>query len=392
MPIELLLNNARVKSGNVLDYPTKSITETIVNGFFTVDRKWVVQYWNKAAEKLLRVKTKDIVGKNIWEKFAKVVPLEFYAMHHKAFLPHGPVHFKEYWGEMGDWFDVVIYHDGAHLSVSFKSNSQSVQPQDPQQSLQRVQVANELYRFVTEVTNDCLWEWDLDTDEIFWIDGGHKRVFDYPVENALVPRSFWKSCLHPDDKLRIITGLNTTIEHLSETEWEAEYRFKKSNGDYAWVHDRIHIIYDGKKATRMIGATRDITDRVLLQNKLTAERAARQRELTSAIFTAQEKERGEIGRELHDNLGQILAATKMYMQMARKGSTNRQQYINTSCDFIEDVITKIRTIAKNLVIPGTHIISLLDNIRNLIGDLSSIHPVKIELHAAGINEIGRAHV
>ena len=72
--------------------------------------------------------------------------------------------------------------------------------------------------------------------------------------------------------------------------------------------------------------------------------------------------------------------------MARKGSTNRQQYINTSCDFIEDVITKIRTIAKNLVIPGTHIIGLLDNIRNLIGDLSSIHPVKIELHAAGINE------
>src|ERR1700685_706877 len=67
-------------------YPGKSITETIINGFFTVDRKWIVTYWNNAAEKLLGVKAKDIIGKNLWEKFAGIIPLNFYRVYHKAFL------------------------------------------------------------------------------------------------------------------------------------------------------------------------------------------------------------------------------------------------------------------------------------------------------------------
>ena len=387
MAVELSsTTNENTKNGNNQGYPGKSITETIINGFFTVDRNWTVKYWNQAAEKLLGVTSKDIVGKNIWEEFSAIIPVEFYTVYHKAFLQDAPVHFKVYWGEKSDWFDVISYHCHDSLSVSFKSSNQSVQPVDPQHPAQRIQIVNELYQFVTEVTNDCLWEWDLHTREIFWIDGGHKRVFGYPVENALIPQSFWESCLHPDDKLRIITGLDKIIKQESVSTWEVEYRFKRSNGNYAWVHDRGHIIYDGKKALRMIGATQDITDRVLLQNELSGERFARQRELTAAVFTAQEKERAEIGRELHDNLGQILAATKMYMQMAMEDSKKQEEYISKSCDFIEDVIVKIRSIAKNLVIPGIHIIGLFDNIKNLIDDLAKIHPVEIEFYSDGINE------
>ena len=55
----------------------KPITEIITNGFFTVDRKWTVKYWNKAAEKLLGVQAKDIVGKNLWEKFAGIHSIRF---------------------------------------------------------------------------------------------------------------------------------------------------------------------------------------------------------------------------------------------------------------------------------------------------------------------------
>ena len=108
--------------------PGKPITEIITNGFFTVDRKWTVKYWNKAAEILLGVKAKDIVGKNLWEEFAGIIPLNFYAVYHKAFLQDIPVHFEEYWGEMGAWFDVITYHCDDTLSVSFKSSNQPTHP------------------------------------------------------------------------------------------------------------------------------------------------------------------------------------------------------------------------------------------------------------------------
>jgi len=369
------------------EYPGKSITEIITNGFFTVDRKWTVTYWNKAAEKLLAVQAKDIVGKNIWEKFAGVIPLEFYNVYHKAFLQDIPIHFEEYWGEMGTWFDVITYHSGDTLSVSFKTSHEVKQLERGKPHEEPLKILNELYRLVTEVTNDCLWEWDLQAGEIFWIDGGHKRVFGYPIENSLIPQSFWESRLHPDDKARILTSLKKIIKQGTVSIWEDEYRFQKADGNYVYVHDRGHIIYDeNNKASRMIGATQDISEKILLENKLTKERLSRQRELTAAIFTAQENERENIGKELHDNLGQILAVAKMYLQMANVSEKKKEIYLHKACDYIDDVIQKVRSIAKNLVIPGAHIIGLLDNIKNLLVDLKEIHPIKIEFHKENIIE------
>jgi PAS domain S-box-containing protein len=386
--IQLLLHktNGNEQTGSINKHPMVPITETLSNGFFTVDQKWTVKYWNKAAEKLLGVQAKDIIGKNFWETFAGSLPLEFYQVYHKAFLKTIPLHFEEYWGEMGAWFDVITYYCDDILSVSFKSSNHphSEYPENP---LQRMRTLTELYRFVSEITNDCLWEWDLQNKEIFWIDGGHKRAFGYHVENALIPQSFWASRLHPDDKAGVLSRLNKIITEGSGLVWEDEYRFQKADGDYAFVHERGHIVYDAdKKASRMIGATQDITENVLLENKLVLERRARQREMTDAVLTAQEKERRDIGKELHDNLGQILAVAKMYMQMAKKHHSKRRMYLQKSGEFIEDVIVEIRKISKQLVIPGTHIIGLFDNIKNLVHDLAAIHPIKIEFQAEGVRE------
>jgi len=288
-------NTNGVKKGNgVTNYSGKPITDIVTNGFFTVDQKWTVKYWNKAAEKLMGILAKDIVGKNLWEEFAGILPLDFYTVYHKAFLQDIPVHFEEYWGEMGAWFDVITYHCDDTLSISFKSSNHPGHPSLPKNQEQQLKNLNELYRFVTEVTNDCLWEWDLQSKELFWIDGGHKRAFGYQIENALIPQSFWESRLHPDDKVRILAGLNEIMNKGTICIWEDEYRFKKADGEYAYVHDRGHIIYDSDKvASRMIGATQDITARrsaemQLLESEKKLSLIARQT-LNAVIITDSEQ-------------------------------------------------------------------------------------------------------
>ena len=384
------IKNNNTKKSNNNGYRGKPITEIITNGFFTVDRKWTVKYWNKSAEELLGVAATDIVGKNLWSEFAGIIPLDFYAVYHKAFLQDIPVHFEEYWGQMGAWFNVITYHCDDMLSVSFKSSNQPTHPDYatlPGHPAQQLKVLNELYRFVTEVTNDCLWEWNLQAKELFWIDGGHKRAFGYNIENALIPQNFWESRLHPDDKAGVLARLNKIITEGSECVWEDEYRFKKADGDYAYVHDRGHIIYDENyKASRMIGATRDITQNILLENKLVQERQTRQREITSAVITAQEAERAHIGRELHDNLGQILAVAKLYVQMAKRLENKSEMYLDKSCHLIVKVMEEIRKISKALVIPDINIIGVIDNIKNLLHDLSIAHPIQIEFLNEGIDE------
>jgi PAS domain S-box-containing protein len=514
MPQRLLSHTIETKkNGNINSYPRKPITEIIPNGLCTVDRQWTVKYWNKTAEKIVGVSAKDIVGKNLWEEFAGILPVSFYTVYHKAFLQDIPFRFEEYWEEMGAWFEVLTWHGDDTLFISFKSSNYQSHTDRREQPVLQLRMLNELYRFVTEVTNDCLWEWNLESKEIFWIDGGHKRVFGYQIENALIPQSFWERCLHPDDKERILANLNKCISQGSGNIWEDEYRFKKVNGEFAFVHDRGQIIYEKGKATRMIGAAQDITarkvtenqlmeserklallsrqtvnaliltdaegkiiwvnnsfsriseyrsedvigrrigsflqgketaldtlqylrkkinekqpfdceilnysktgrkywihvqgqplfnengicdryfaietditSRILLEDKLANERLAKQKEITAAVLIAQEKERSDIGRELHDNLNQILAVAKLYIQTAKANKDNRDINLDKSLGLIGGVINEIRRVSKSLVIPGTHIIGLFDNIRNLITDLMMVNPVKFQFKERGIEE------
>ena len=384
MDVQLPINTSCFrKERHKHGYQGKSITDAIRNGFFMIDRRGMVQYWNAAAEKLLGVTAEYITGKNLLEQFAEILPVHFYKVYQKAFLQTGTVSFVEYWNDMGAWSDVISFHSGDSLSVSFKSSSHSTQPEQPENQLE---ILTELYRYVTEVTNDCLWEWNLQTAEMFWIDGGHKRVFGYEIVNALIPQSFWESCIHPDDKVKILAKLNKLVEEGTAVKWDDKYRFKKANGEYAYVHDRGHFIYEGEKIIRIIGATRDITETVLLEKALIDERASRQSEITDAMLTAQEKERSDIGKELHDNLNQILAVAKMYIQMAKTNAKDRDLYLDKSYGFIVDVIDEIRKISKHLVIPGVHIFSLTDNIKNLIDDLKTVDPIQIDFHENGIRE------
>jgi PAS domain S-box-containing protein len=382
----LSLRNAGGKTG----YNGKPITEIITNGFFTVDRGWTVKHWNKAAETILGVPAADIIGKNLWNEFAGAIPVDFYAVYHNAFIQDIPTHFEEYWRKMGAWFDVVTYHCDDTLSVSFRSRNH---PADSGRLQQRIKVLNELYQFVMEVTNDCLWEWDLRTKELFWIDGGHKRAFGYQIVNTIIPQSFWENHVHPDDKVRILNRLNKILSKGSDKTWEDEYRFQKAGGDYAYVHDRAHIIYDGDEvACRMIGATQDITVRKSAENKLlesekklVQERLKRQKEITHAVLVAQENERSEIGKELHDNLNQILGAAKLYIEMAKTDDENREMYLEKSSGFIVNVIEEIRRISKTLSSPGM-IMGLFESIKILLDDLSMINGIKIEFQESGINE------
>ena len=493
-------------------YNGSPITDIITNGFFTVDHKWTVTYWNAAAEKLLSVRAKDIIGKNLWKEFAAIIPLNFYVVYHKAFLHEIPVHFNEYWAEMGAWFDVITYNNNNTLSVSFKSSKIPAFTKQTSPQGQQLRILNELYRYITEVTNDCLWEWNFQTKELFWIDGGHERVFGYPIQNALIPQSFWERCVHPDDLSRILKKLAEIIAAKGAC-WEVEYRFKKADGEYANVHDRGQLVYDPDlRVCRMIGATQDITarktielqlleserklaliarqmvnaviitdaedritwvnqaftrfseyeedevmgkkptdflygqeadpetmeylkktikerhpfnceissfsksgrkfwmhlqgqplinekgnferyftiatditDKALLEKKLVQERKSKQREITDAVMTAHENERANIGKELHDNLNQILGATKLYIELARKDETKREMALEKSSGYIVKVIEEIRKISKTLSPPGK-LLGLFDNIRGIVEDCRDVNSMKMSFTHETINE------
>ena len=115
------------------------------------------------------------------------------------------------------------------------------------------------------------------------------------------------------------------------------------------------------------------------------ERHTRQSEITAAVLTAQENERANIGRELHDNLNQVLGATKLYIELAKTDEENRLMFLEKSSEYIVNVIEQIMKISRTLASPGMHV-SLFNCIKILIADLIATHPIDIQFYEDDIHE------
>ncbi len=99
------------------------ILESIDDGFFAVDKKSLVTYWNKKAEMLLNTKRENIIGKNLHEVFATPDSMAFYNNYQKAIRENATVHFEEYSKRTKKWFAVSAYASSKGLSVYFKDVS-----------------------------------------------------------------------------------------------------------------------------------------------------------------------------------------------------------------------------------------------------------------------------
>ncbi len=129
-----------------------------------------------------------------------------------------------------------------------------------------LEASNLRYEYVTKATSDAIWDWDLNKNTLFWGDG-FKSIFGHQLEQERTDIGTWTDFIHPDDAADVVTSILEVIDS-GETVWKKEYRFRRGDGSYADVIDRGFVIRDDSgKATRMVGAQHDISQR----NKTLAE-------------------------------------------------------------------------------------------------------------------------
>ena len=118
---------------------------------------------------------------------------------------------------------------------------------------------NERYDLISKATTDMVWDWNLETDEIFRNAEGWKKIFRGDISKITDRVDDWKKRLHPDDRNRV-NIIYESIGTSTQDFFEVECRVLRDDGTYAYIHDRGHIIRDAQgKGVRMLGATEDIT-------------------------------------------------------------------------------------------------------------------------------------
>ena len=231
-----------------------TILESIGDAFFALDKNWIVSYWNKMAEQLLKINREDIVGKNLWAVFPDALPDSFLPNYQKAIDTNEPVHFEEFYSPLQTWLEISAYPSHGGLSVYFKDITVRKKAEDS------IRTSNERYDMVAKATNDAIWDWDLITKEVTRPGKRLETLFGYDGREADEVDDFWNRHAHPEDWAEVNKKRNKLFENPDETFWEDEYRFLRTNGDYGYVYDKGYIIRNQEgKAIRMIGASQDIT-------------------------------------------------------------------------------------------------------------------------------------
>lgn len=244
--------------------------------------------------------------------------------------------------------------------------------------VEKLRQSNERYEFVNKATLDTIWEWEFHSNSGQWGDG-IISTFGYSVEQLRYGNDWMRKYIHPEDREHVNTGLK---EHIAakKQNWQDEYRFRCANGSYKYVFDRGFIQYDDRdEPYRMIGAMTDITDKRTLEKELATQELNQQKLITEVTIQAQEKERNELGKELHDNINQVLATIKMFLGMSLQKEGMRPDLIKRSLNNVNYAIEEIRKLSKSLVAPSLGDIGLVEALEDLVEEINLSNELKAEL-------------
>jgi len=238
-------------------------------------------------------------------------------------------------------------------------------------SEEKIKKANERYEILSRATSDTIWDWDIVNDSILYNDSIN-QMFGYTKAEIENGASWWKKNIHPDDYESTNTVLEEAFANRSQT-IQFEYRYRCADHSYKHISDRAFIVYDANDTpVRMIGAMQDIT-----------KEKEHERYIAIAITEAQEKERRELGMELHDNVNQLLGATLLYLGVAIKsGNVGNEevQMLKNSVDYINEAINELRNLSHRLTPYTKEEVSLKRIIEMLIEPIQKAKLFEISLH------------
>ncbi|RYY86523.1 MAG: PAS domain S-box protein [Chitinophagaceae bacterium] len=160
------------------------------------------------------------------------------------------------------------------------------------------------------------------------------------------------------------------------------------SGQRVWLLVNSRPIFDENgHLLHVISTFADISDRRDLEQQLLAEQIAHQRALTQATIDSSENERTEIGKELHDNIGQQLTTIKLYLDLARATADEETvEMIALATRNISDVINEIRTLCRSLIPSTLGDLGLEESINELIHTFTRTQKLRIRFQSEGFNE------
>jgi PAS domain S-box-containing protein len=249
---------------------------------------------------------------------------------------------------------------------------------------QNLEIANERIRNLNKVTSDAIWEWDMKTGEIFRNEKLIELTGFLPEDDRGL--TWWLSRVHIDDRDK----LNETLKEVTDKNlqsWKSEYRFLCADGEYKNILDHGFLVCENGMPVKMIGSLSDITGEKLMENLLVEEKLRQFKNISEAVIRSQEQEHTRLGREMHDNVNQILSTIKLFASMLTASNKKEKEIKQKTIEYTMLAIEEIRKLSKEMVAPQLDGGTLAEHIQKIIDDIELSTKLKIKFTYDTENEL-----
>jgi PAS domain S-box-containing protein len=230
-------------------------------------------------------------------------------------------------------------------------------------------------KFRSLVEQSLVGVYIMQEEKFSYVNPGFEKTIGYSSDELLNGIGL-KELVHEDD-LEMVT--QNYINRLNGYEEADHYVFRaiRSDGMILFIEAIVSAInYKGKQA--VIGTLINIT-----------ERMEEEKRMSKAVTDAQENERMQIGMELHDNVKQILAASHLYLDIAKTKLDDKEavsQILTTTKGYVDEAIHELRRLSHQLAPSIESTDSFEEKIHTLLSNMNAKDNMHVNIDIVGMDK------
>jgi PAS domain S-box-containing protein len=375
----------------------RSAMHNLAEGLYILDTEGRVTYVNPSAEAMFGWSSVELLGKKIHEvvhfKHRDGTPFPMHDCPSVQVLRNGvELHGYEdaFIRKDGSFFPVVL--SASPMKIAGETNGIVVSFRDDtrrRQAEEALQQSERIYRAIGESMDYGVWICDARGRNLY----ASPSFLDLVGLTQQQCSEFgWAHALHPDDAQAAIDAWQECVSNGAF--WERELRFSRPAGGWHHILARGVPIRDTEgKILYWAGINLDIHHRKEAEIALEGRIAERTEELLKArnelrglsarLLKSQDEERRRIARELHDGVGQLLAAMNMNLSTLHsekpKLSADAVKSLDENGSLVEQALRDIRTMSYLLHPPLLDEIGLGSALQWYLGGFSERSNIAVSL-------------
>lgn len=207
--------------------------------------------------------------------------------------------------------------------------------QKTRQNLEQAKMRTEA---LLETLDGIFWEADAETFEFSYVSPQVEKITGYTQSDWIGTPDFWKNHIHPEERDQMVNFCHS--ETVSMRDHIFDYRFRKKDGSYIWLNDRVKVIIKDGKPFKLSGLMIDISHEKALSQALKDETLLNQslvQQLPSVFFLFDEQGKFLVWNK---KLEELSGYTAMEIKELKPQDFFAKEYHEMIFEQIENVFTK----------------------------------------------------